>query len=102
MHFVELEPKLCVSTAPNSRRSRAADRSVRQEGGGEGVAAGIVSGENTVWGGLFLEVMRVLTLGPFSMRPKLLKALGEDYVNVHDDVRCGSWWTMTQRSTFVV
>ncbi|CAN0156954.1 unnamed protein product, partial [Ectocarpus sp. 12 AP-2014] len=31
--------------------------------------------------------MRTIVLGPCSMEPKLLKSLGEDFVNVHDDIR---------------
>lgn len=76
MHFVEIEPSLCFSVANLARRSSTA-----------GVTR--MSGEGTIWSGLFAEVMRAVILGPHSMQPKLLKSLGEDFANVHDDIRCG-------------
>lgn len=82
MHFVEIEPSLCICVA-----SKFSGGVGRGSGGGVGVSSAAMSGEGTVWGGLFAEVMRAVILGPCSMQPKLLKALGEDYVNVHDDVR---------------
>lgn len=48
------------------------------------------AGEDTVWGGLFFEIVRGLTLGPSSMQPRLLKAFGDDYVNTQDDIRFGA------------
>lgn len=84
MQFVEIEPSLCVSAAKFSHPVGA-----RGRGGAVEIAReGAVPGEGTVWGGLFSEVVRTIVLGPCSMQPKLLKSLGDDYVNVHDDVRC--------------
>lgn len=77
MHFVEVEPSLCVSAAKFVGSAAATATA----------AARTFAGEGTIWGGLFAELVRVLVLGPCSMEPKLLKALGDDYVNVHDDLR---------------
>ena len=88
MQFVEIEPSLCVTAASLSRP-------VGARGGGDAVGKGReggVPGEGTVWGGLFAEVVRTIVLGPCSMQPKLLEALGGDYVNVHDDVRYVFWF----------
>lgn len=76
MHFVEIEPSLCFSAANLVRRSSTS-----------GVPR--MTGEGTIWSGLFAEVMRAMILGPCSMQPKLLKSLGDDFANVHDDIRCG-------------
>ena len=86
MQFVEIEPNLCVSAAKFS--DPAGGMGGRSSGAGKGGDGG-VPGEGTLWGGLFGEVVRTVVLGPSSMQPKLLKSLGEDYVNVHDDVRYG-------------
>lgn len=90
MHFVEIEPSLCVSAAKFVGSTTAA--AAAAGGAGASAAGGAMragaTGEGTIWGGLFAELMRVLVLGPCSMQPKLLKALGDDYVNVHDDIRC--------------
>ncbi|CAM9566144.1 unnamed protein product, partial [Hapterophycus canaliculatus] len=75
MQFVEIEPSLCVSAAKFSRAGRS------------GVGEQSSPGAGTIWGGLFAELMRAVLLGPCSMQPKLLKCLGEDFVNVHDDIR---------------
>lgn len=81
MQFVEIEPKLCVSAAKFSRSGKSDGGAVSSTGG-----AG-APGDGTIWGGLFAELVRTIVLGPCSMQPKLLQALGEDYVNVHDDIR---------------
>lgn len=99
MHFVEIEPSLCTTAAKLSAVGKIGGGSgsiggttsrggVAGVGGGEGEVSGAaVAGEGTVWGGLFAEIMRAVMLGPCSMEPRLLKVLGEGYVNVHDDVR---------------
>ncbi|CAN0352586.1 unnamed protein product, partial [Ectocarpus sp. 8 AP-2014] len=81
MQFVEIEPILCVSAAKLSHAGRRGGGLV---GGDGGLAS---PGAGTIWGGLFAELMRTIVLGPCSMEPKLLKSLGEDFVNVHDDIR---------------
>ncbi|CAM9841492.1 unnamed protein product, partial [Ectocarpus fasciculatus] len=81
MQFVEIEPVLCVSAAKLSSAGRRGGGLV---GGDGGLAS---PGAGTIWGGLFAELMRTIVLGPCSMEPKLLKSLGEDFVNVHDDIR---------------
>lgn len=81
MQFVEVEPKLCISAAKFLRSGRSNRGAVSSTG-----VVG-VPGEGTIWGGLFAELVRTIVLGPCSMQPKLLQALGEDYVNVHDDIR---------------
>lgn len=83
MQFVEIEPSLCVSAAKFSHQAGVGEGS----GAGKGGGGGGLPGEGTLWGGLFAELVRTIVLGPCSMQPKLLKSLGEDYVNVHDDVR---------------
>lgn len=94
MQFVEIEPSLCVSAARFSRRAGSKGSGRGGGSAGKGGDVGLsspgedgVPGEGTVWGGLFAELVRAIVLGPSSMQPKLLKSLGEDYVNVHDDIR---------------
>ena len=96
MHFVEIEPSLCVTAAKRSSLGKMIGSSGSGAGGGgvvgtgdgeEGASSSAMSGEGTIWGGLFAEIMRAVILGPCSMEPRLLKVLGEGFVNVHDDVR---------------
>lgn len=97
MHFVEIEPSLCVTAAKRSSLGKMVGTSGGGAGGGggavgagdgeEGVSSSAMSGEGTIWGGLFAEIIRAVVLGPCSMEPRLLKVLGEGFVNVHDDVR---------------
>lgn len=92
MQFVELEPSLCVSTAPKvglpaAATARVGSGALANEQGARAARGPVGAGGGTVWGGLFFEVVRALALGPCSMQLKVLKALGEDYVNVHDDIR---------------
>lgn len=89
MHFVELEPSLCVSAAAFAKpwKNTSSGLGDDRDAGEEAFTRAAVWGQGTIWGGLFAELVRAVILGPCSMETKLLKALGEEFVNVHDDIR---------------